>query len=303
MDEDSFNNRAPRFSAMGSNFSEAFIDQYPLDSTMPYRSILTLILVSNLWTLILTTIPIVTDLPPDNYYTYTNWYTGSDIIRLLEPIGGTVLNFIIFYRSGIFKHVDHNSHSRAAVLVFLLGLGIYSQGAGFHSASCMYKSAMESFDDDLVADNDKFKDLIYYARTIWEHIVSHYLYAIGMGIMNAAQTYAYRDTKAPQLGLTKTGKALMFASSLVYGVLIGGTAINFPSGIIVLLAYVVTVGFGVMGGYIFYEYYYKRDTSVLSLGGRPVLHHFMLGYLWALIIIIAWIIAVGGIKTRTQASG
>ncbi|RYY79880.1 hypothetical protein EON63_16975 [archaeon] len=63
--------------SLGSTFSEAFIDQYPVDSTVPFRSILLLIIVTTLWTLFLTVLPVFVDVPPDNYY------TGIDTPRML----------------------------------------------------------------------------------------------------------------------------------------------------------------------------------------------------------------------------
>lgn len=299
---DDFDRMNPaRFSGLGSNFSEAFIDQYPLDSTVPYRSLLFVIFLSNLWTLVLTIVPVMVSIPPNNYYTgHDDWYTGSDVVRLLEPIGGTVFNFVIFYRSGIFKSVDHSSHNRTCVLIFLLGLGIYGQGAGLHTGATMIKSALKTFDDDTITNNGDFEDLLYYVRTTWEHIVSHYLYAVGLVMMHMAQAYAFRECKAPLLGLTKTGKFLMVLCSLALGLLVAATAINFPSGIIVALIYIGLYGFGAVGGYLVHEYSRKGDKTALQFGGRPVVQYFLLSYIWALLIIIAWIIAVGGIKTRSQ---
>ena len=73
-------------------------------------------------------------------------------------------------------------------MTFIVGASIYGQGAGFHSASNTFKNALETIPQD-----DDIEDLYYYMRTVWEHDVSHYLYATGAVIMNAAQLYSYND--------------------------------------------------------------------------------------------------------------
>jgi hypothetical protein len=182
--------------------------------------------------------------------------------------------------------------------LFFLGAAVYEQGAGFHSAANMFKNAVET----LPAQDDEVQDLHYYMRTVWEHEVSHYLYACGLAVMHATQAYSYKDVASPQLGLTKTGKVLLFFSSLALGLLVAGVAIEFPAGTIVGLIYIIVYGFGCIGGYMFHQHYYKQDKTILVYGRRPILHHFILGYTWALAILIAWICFVGGFKSRSQAS-
>lgn len=280
------------------------IHNYPIESNVPYRTILLIILISNLWTLILTLVPVIANVGPDNYYAHhPGWYTGDDVIRFIEPIGGTPLNFLVLYKSGIFYNDEDGkltNRTVACLTIFFLGLAIYGQGAGFHSAANMFKNALET----LPAQDDQVQDLHYYMQTIWEHDTGHYLYAIGLAIMHACQAYAYRDVKAPQMGLTNIGKLLLFLSSAVLGLLIAGVAIEFPSGTIVGLIYLIFYGMGVIGGFLFYQYRYaeQENKEKLFYGQRPVLHHFFLGYVWALIIVIAWIIVVGGFKSRSQAT-
>ena len=70
------------------------------------RWILLYFLIANIWTFVLTSIPVLTNTGPDNYYAHhPDWYTGDDVIRFIEPVGGLLINFFILYRSGIFKEV------------------------------------------------------------------------------------------------------------------------------------------------------------------------------------------------------
>jgi hypothetical protein len=273
------------------------LENISLESNVPSKVILSIILFSNLWTLLLTVLPVVVEIQPKNYYAHhPDWYSGADIMRFIEPIGGLPLNVWILYKSGIFQAPLHKT-KWIPLCIFFFGAAIYQQGAGFHSASAMFKNAVET----LPAQDDQVNDLHYYMRTVWEHEVSHYLYATGLAIMHATQAYAYRYVVSPQLGLTKTSKTLLFCSSLLLGLLVAGVAIEFPSGTIVGLIYLVLYGLGCVGGYIFYQHYHYHDKTIFIYGHRPILHHFLLGYLWALTILIVWICVVGGFKSRAEA--
>ncbi len=283
-----------------TTFNDSDINHFTLDSNVPYRKILLIILFSNLWTLVLTVLPVFVDFGPHNYYArHPDWYTGDDVIRFIEPIGGLPLNFLVLYKSGIFETPERtiDNYTIACLTIFFLGAAIYGQGAGFHSASAMFKNAVET----LPAQDDQVQDLHYYMRTVWEHDVSHYLYAVGLALMHACQAYAYRNVKAPQLGLTKVGKTLLCLSSLVLGLLVAGVAIEFPSGTVVGLIYIVLYGMGIVGGYLWYQQGQDEEKSAFYFGQKPVLHHFFFGYVCALIILVAWIIAVGGFKSRSEA--
>ncbi len=268
-----------------------------LDINIPFRKILGCFLLTYVWTLVLTGVPLFVEIGPNNYYAnHPNWYTGSDVMRLIEPFGGFLLNFLIFHQSEIFRREPTKSNI-ICIFVFFFGAAMYGQGAGFHSAANMFKNSLETIDHD---DRD-LQDLAYYMRTVWEHIVGHYLYAAGYAIMNACQLFAYKDHKASQLGLTFSAKALLVLASGVYALLIAGVAANFPSGTIVSFIYLVLYGGGVVGGYVFYVYQYGKEDTVLKFGNRPILHHFLLSYLFALILVIAWICAVGGFRSRSEA--
>lgn len=51
--------------------------------------LLSLILFSNLWVLVMTALPVAANIGPDNYYAgHPGWYTGDDVIRFIEPVFG-----------------------------------------------------------------------------------------------------------------------------------------------------------------------------------------------------------------------
>ena len=114
------------------------------------------------------------------------------------------------------------------IVMWALGAAIYEQGAGFHSASCMFKNALETFPKS--AHDDFYDDLFYYMKTFWQHIVGHYLYATGYATMSCCYAYAYRDHVTPTGGLDKKTIVLMITASLLYAILITGVAADYPSG-------------------------------------------------------------------------
>lgn len=105
------------------------------------------------------------------------------------------------------------------------------------------------------------EDVRYWIRTMWEHIVSHYLYGTGLVMLFALQQWVYRD--AEYSGLDDHGpmvavksldnraqqQALANMRTLIYTLLaiaivfhsfiIAGAAIDFPSGLITGLIYVL----------------------------------------------------------------
>eukprot|EP01034_Spumella_vulgaris_P025187 gene25187-31617_t len=150
-------------------------------------------------------------------------------------------------------------------------------------------------------DDRDMKDLYFWMRTIWEHIISHYIYAVGYGVMTGVQCYHYREYKAPQNGLDRGSRVILVCASLTFALLIAGVAADFQSGLIVAILYLVLYGFCVVGGYVFYVYHYLDDKTVVVFGSRPILHHFLLSYVIAFVLVILYIASVGGLKDRSEA--
>jgi hypothetical protein len=135
---------------------------------------------------------------------------------------------------------------------------------------------------------------------VWEHEVSHYLYAAGYAVMAVCQVWAYRNhTVSTDSVLPVTHKLLLIIASIISGVLLCGVAVDFPSGITVALIYLIVYGLGGVGGYVFYVWNQGRDGD-LYFGQRPILHYFLLSYVIGLVLLCAWIGFAGGIKQKGQ---
>lgn len=118
----------PRSSFYNESFLESQTIQF--NTSPPFRLILTLLFVSYTWTLILTAIPLFMDVAPNNWYAHhKGWYTGSDLIRFIEPIGTLPLQSYILYLSGGIEKGKDSKRSTVFVLIsFMIGAAIYEQG-------------------------------------------------------------------------------------------------------------------------------------------------------------------------------
>ena len=94
----------------------------------PYITIVLALSCAYIWTLLLTAIPVAVDLPPSNYYNgHDSWYTGSDIMRFIEPVGGLPINFWVLLESGIFQSARTHMNT-SIIFLFMIAAAIYQQG-------------------------------------------------------------------------------------------------------------------------------------------------------------------------------
>jgi len=264
--------------------------------TEHYTWVIFWILLATVWTTFMVSLPVATEIGPNDYYAHHHgWYTGNDVVRFLEPIGGLLLNCIVLYKSKILTAELTNQQS-VAMIIFVFGCALYVQGGAFHSASNMFKNSLEDVQADY--DDDRYHALHYYMRTVWEHGVSHYIYAVGLVIMHAIQAWSYRELRAPEQGLSLKAKVLLGCSSCVLAFLVFVVATQFPSGTIVGFIYLLLYGFGVLGGYLVTLYRNGERRALTQFGFLPVLHHFIIAYFLGFVILVLWIIAAGGFVQR-----
>ncbi|KAJ3052990.1 hypothetical protein HK097_005256 [Rhizophlyctis rosea] len=287
------------------------------------RRILSLFLLSNFITLVFTVFPVLVDLPNVRR---DGWYVGNDIIRLLEPIVVFPLQFAILYESGIFWSVPKGRHRgmfgvnfdlsvRVALqplskilnafdtpepliiaTLFMVASAIYQQGAGFHSASVMYKHTVEVLVDrhpEITTTYPEINAIYSYIRNLWQHIIAHYMYAIGGILQSFIFAYVYRDVSHPSFDNAKD-RTLWILATILYGLTVGAVAINFPYGSAVALVLILVWGFGFVGGYLW------RIGGGRVWGKRFVLQYYLASYCIGLVIVIGWIIHAKGFKNREE---
>ena len=95
----------------------------------------------------------------------------------------------------------------------------------------------------------------------------------------------------------RTDRAIWALASVLYGVCIGFVAIEFPSGSLVALVFLVVYGFAIVGSALY------RRGAVFTWGTRPVLQYFLLSYIVAFCITIAWVIYTKSVFINRSQSG
>ena len=264
-----------------------------------------LIIFSISWTIVLTFVPVLVPQGNDNLYRKEGFYNPDDIIRFIEPLGGLPLNFGIFLLSDVHLRRD----SVPLLILFSFGGAVYVQGAAFHSASNMFKHAVEMY-EEINGEQRYITDIIYWMQTVWEHYISHYVYAGGFVVMAFCIVLAYKNHELPTKISNQDRRiceALITAAVILYGILLSGVMIDFPLGTIFGFVYLVLYGVGWLG-YLVYEsggkniYSKAVDGKMWALAAhRPVLFFYLCSHFIGLAIVILWVIAVGGFKSRTQA--
>lgn len=266
-------------------------------------SILWIQLFANLWTLLLVLLPVVTTLPPANYYSnHNNWFGGDDVARIIEPFIGFPLYFYIFMDG-----YNKSKHSHIILICFGIASVLYIQGAGLHTASNMFKNALETVletvyinENDNNCDLTNLTDLYYWMRTIWEHNISHYMYASGLAIIFVLQAYVYKTQFIINESIQKI-RYLVFSTAIIRGLLIASACIEFPFGTIVGYVYLIcTIFWSIYTIYtnpIHHDINWKKEF--IKPESRPIWMSFTLSYMIAFTILIFWT-CIFGFKSRSQ---
>jgi hypothetical protein len=116
--------------------------------------------------------------------------------------------------------------------------------------------------------------------------------------MVGVQAWSYRDIVLHRThsNILRQVQFYIILNGLIYGLLLAGVAIDFPSGLIVGLIYMGGYGIGIIGRYI----WFNDGLSFKMFGRRPILNYFHLAHWIGLVIVILWIIMVGGMKQRGE---
>ena len=157
------------------------------------RQVIYTLLFSNLWVLLMTTIPVLANNP----HQINQFYNVNDIIRILEPGLTLMFQCTLVFLSGVFYAIEpsltslaSSNHRRSMfiLLFFILSVYVYQQGAAFHSAANMFKHPVESLlvsitngptNTNTTSVEKELQATFVWMEVTWEHIISHYMYALG----------------------------------------------------------------------------------------------------------------------------
>jgi hypothetical protein len=294
-------------SLQSDNILSASINNSPVHND--YKFLFILFFLSNLWSLLFTSLPVIMDIPPDLYSKYKDWYTGNDIMRLLDPVGNLLINFYIFMNSGIFNGlisttliettIERKKEKFIIIFIFIFGIACAQQGAAFHSASNMFKNSMQSIPEL----DDVENDIYFWMRTVWEHGISHYMYAIGLSIMHFSILASFRHHETNTTQSNKMSNFYLVIGAVTYACLMTTVAADFPWGLATGLSYMFIYGILGVGGYSFHLYHTGQVVNMFQLGkGRPVIQWYLLSYTLSIIFVFLYVLTVGGFIQLNQTN-
>lgn len=267
------------------------------DPIIKIRNLGFLFLLSSLFVIVLTVIPVVVSLPTLPSSPYPRWYGVNDIIRLLEPIIALPFQLLIFLHAEDKLNKMSAGKKTIVVTFFAVFVAIYQQGAGFHSAATMFKNSIVTLKNQ---DNSTtlfpiITEIYQWQRDTWEHRVAHYIYASGGILLSFLFAFLFQDFGQPEGVSDKIARIVWGLSSLLYGIVIGAVAIQFPSGSIVALVLILVYGFGILGSFM-----YTKEVKPLVFGTRIVVQFYILSYAIAFIIVLIWIAINNGDATVSR---
>ncbi|KAI8910882.1 hypothetical protein EDD86DRAFT_173192, partial [Gorgonomyces haynaldii] len=250
------------------------IEDQPISNQSNLDRLCLLFSLSSFFQIILTIVPVLAELP-DFTAPYPGWYGLADLIRLLEPIVALPLHLLLF--TDMLKYLNPSERLWMTVL-FGVSVALYQQGAGFHSASNMFKHSVETLSKNATAAQQypQLVDIYQWMRDEWEHLISHYMYAVGGILISWIYCFGFRNLESEPLDRSQRIKWLV--CSLLYSIIVTAVAVQFISGYVVALVLICVYGFGVVGGFL----YWKRDYK----GKRVIVHYFLHSYLMSFVLVI-----------------
>ncbi|KAG0294715.1 hypothetical protein BGZ98_001682 [Dissophora globulifera] len=207
--------------------------------------------------------------------------------------------------------------------VFTFFLMIYVTGAGIHTAAAFFKNTIALFLDNhsqniALSDHPlttgdgtlslelaiELKQGYLLMQDLWEHNVSHYMYAFGAVGMSWCEMIAYAQQTLPADtsldgvrsntwggdgertdGSNRLLVVLWVLTGVLYGAIVGGVTCQYPKGLYVGTPYAVLMFF------IIWFYIYRRahgGRGLFSIGRFYILQTYSIGFAVAIAGIIAY---------------
>ncbi|KAG0200043.1 hypothetical protein BGX28_006783 [Mortierella sp. GBA30] len=218
---------------------------------------------------------------------------------------------------------DRSRFKSTLSAIFTFFLIVYVTGAAIHTAAAFFKNTIVLFLEQHsqgiglsthpVTDGDgqlsmvlaqQLKEGYLLIQDVWEHTVSHYMYALGALGMSWCEMIAYSGQVLPEgMNLARVGhlkkdvvltegmpvrssKRLVFlwiVAGVLYGGIVAGVACQYPKGLYVGLGYVVALLL-VVSSYILLS----RTGGLFSLGRHYILQSYLIGGVVAAVAIVIY---------------
>ena len=208
----------------------------------------------------------------------------NDLLRILDPF----INFPILY---LLFTSARPAPSKALTILFAFSSVLFIFGSTAHTMSAMLKHSIEEIRVADGASKIPAVEAAYdYTRNIWEHIVSHYMYAAGIFFASVLIVVVHFRASYPPVSILR-GWMLAYSGTLS-GILYALVSTQLP--------YAPLIGITVFGSVtatIIFFLWKEGDMGVGRCATRPIPQIYALSSTLALILTIVWT-GIKGIKGR-----
>jgi hypothetical protein len=208
----------------------------------------------------------------------------NDLLRILDPF----INFPILY---LLFSSARPAPSKTLTILFALSSVLFIFGSTAHTMSALLKHSIEQI--RLAGGPSRMpavEEAYDYTRDVWEHIVSHYMYATGIFFVSVLIVIVHFRASYPPVPILRGW--LLAYSGLLSGILYALVSTQLPYAPLIGIAV-----FAFVTATIVFFLWKEGDLGFRRCATRPIPQIYALGTTLALIITVVWT-AVKGIKGR-----
>lgn len=208
----------------------------------------------------------------------------NDLLRILDPF----VNFPILY---LLFTSARPAPSKTLTILFILSSVLFIFGSTAHTMSALLKHSIEQIKSEGGASKIPAVEEAYdYTRNVWEHIVSHYMYAAGIFFASVLIVIVHFRASYPPVPILR-GWLLAYSGALS-GILYALVSTQLPYAPLIG----ITV-FALITTTIVFFLWKEGDLGFGRCATRPIPQIYALSTTLAFILTIVWT-AAEGIKGR-----
>ncbi|KAF9654247.1 hypothetical protein BDM02DRAFT_66776 [Thelephora ganbajun] len=208
----------------------------------------------------------------------------NDLLRTLDPF----INFPILY---LLFTSARPAPSKTLMTLFALSSVLFIFGSTAHTMSALLKHSIEQIRVAEGASKIPAVEEAYgYTRNVWEHIVSHYMYAAGIFFASVLIVIVHFRASYPPVSILR-GWMLAY-SGILSGILYALVSTQLPYAPLIGIAVFASVT-----ATLVFFLWKEGDFGIGRCATRPIPQIYALSTTLALILTIVWT-AIKGIKGR-----
>ena len=208
----------------------------------------------------------------------------SDLLRILDPFINFPLLYLLFTSA-------RPAPSTTLMTLFALSSVLFIFGSTSHTMSALLKHSIQEIRVAEGASEIPAVEAAYdYTRNVWEHIISHYMYAAGIFFASILIVVVHFRASYPPVSILR-GWSLAY-SAILSGILYALVSTQLPFAPLIG----ITV-FGSVTATIIFFLWKEGDAGIGRCATRPIPQMYALSTTLALILTIVWT-GIKGVRGR-----